>query len=159
MVTTTSAAPAAVPEPSTITTIAADLSSPALQGFSWPSDGPLGTGFQIFIHPVHGTERLHAGQDFQVPIGTSVVAARGGSVVVAGPQGGFGNTVVIDHGQGTQTRYAHLDEVLVAVGDELDDRQEVGLSGQTGNATGPVLHFQVLADGNPIDPLLVLPER
>ncbi len=88
-----------------------------------------------------------------------MVAARGGSVVVAGPQGGFGNTVVIDHGQGTQTRYAHLDEVLVAVGDELDDRQEVGLSGQTGNATGPVLHFQVLADGNPIDPLLVLPER
>ena len=140
-------------------TIPVDPSSPSLQGFVWPSDGPLGLGYKVMVHPIYGTERLHGGQDFKIPVGSSVLAARGGSVVVAEMLGAFGNTVVIDHGQGVQTRYTHLDEVLVSVGDELAPEQLLGRSGQTGAATGPVLHFQVLVDGSPIDPLLVLPQR
>lgn len=143
----------------TVATTPIDPSSPALQGFVWPSDGPLGLSFQVIVHPVYRTERLHGGQDFKVPLGSSVVAARGGTVVVAEMLGGFGNTVVIDHGQGVQSRYAHLEEILVAVGDEPAAGELVARSGQTGSATGPVLHFQVLVDQSPIDPLLVLPDR
>ena len=136
-----------------------DPASPRLQGFNWPSDGELGLGYVYIVHPVYETKRLHAGQDFKVPKGSSVVAARAGSVAFAGELGGYGNTVLIDHGDGVATRYAHLDESLVDVGDQAEVGQLIARSGSSGTTTGAVLHFQVLVDESPIDPLLVLPER
>lgn len=142
-----------------IVTIAIDSTDPALQGFDWPSDGELGLGFVVIVHPVHGTERLHAGQDFRLPKGSPVLAARDGTVVSASLTGGYGNFLVLDHGQDVQTRYAHLDEILVTVGDEVSTGQLVARSGSSGTATGPVLFFQMLIGDDPFDPLLVLPPR
>ncbi|RMI36107.1 M23 family metallopeptidase [Streptomyces triticirhizae] len=103
----------------------------------------------------------HSGQDFAVPNGTEVNAVHEGTVVKAGGNGAgdgpaYGNAVVIDHGDGTFTQYAHLSKVEVAVGDEVDTGEEIALSGNTGNSSGPHLHFEVrtTADyGSAIDPM------
>lgn len=85
-----------------------------------------------------------------------MAAARGGVVAEAGTNGGFGQTVLIDHGDGVATRYAHLSAVKVGVGQEVNGGEQVGESGRSGTATAPVF-FQVIIDGEPIDPLDVLP--
>ncbi|GGV71225.1 MULTISPECIES: M23 family metallopeptidase [Streptomyces] len=95
----------------------------------------------------------HSGQDFAVPIGTNVVAAHGGTVVKAGPNGAgdgpaYGNAIVIKHGNGLYTQYAHLSRVDVKVGQVVTTGQHIGLSGNTGNSTGPHLHFEVRTTPN-----------
>lgn len=97
--------------------------------------------------------RLHAGVDVGIPIGTTVRASRGGRVVTAGWLGGYGNCVIIDHGDGVSTRYAHLNEVTVGVGQYVNQGQQVALSGNTGRSTGPHLHFEIRINGQPVDPL------
>ncbi|KAB8168770.1 peptidoglycan DD-metalloendopeptidase family protein [Streptomyces sp. 3MP-14] len=109
----------------------------------------------------------HSGQDFAVPNGTEVNAVHEGTVVKAGGNGAgdgpaYGNAVVVDHGDGTFTQYAHLSEVEVAVGDEVDTGEEIALSGNTGNSSGPHLHFEVrtTADyGSAIDPMKFLRDQ
>lgn len=96
--------------------------------------------------------RLHAGLDAGTPIGTTVRASRGGRVVTAGWVGGYGYCVMIDHGDGVQTRYGHLSEVLVSVGDYVDQGQQIALSGNTGRSTGPHIHFEIRINGEPTDP-------
>ncbi|WKX71817.1 M23 family metallopeptidase [Streptomyces sp. XD-27] len=106
----------------------------------------------------------HSGQDFVVPTGTSVKAAHGGVVVKAGPNGGgdgpaYGNAIVIRHGGATYTQYAHLSQVKVHVGQTVGKGQEIGLSGSTGNSTGPHLHFEVRTTpnyGTAVEPLKFL---
>jgi murein DD-endopeptidase MepM/ murein hydrolase activator NlpD len=88
-----------------------------------------------------------------VPIGTNVVAAHGGTVVKAGPNGAgdgpaYGNAIVIKHGNGLYTQYAHLSRVDVKVGQVVTTGQHIGLSGNTGNSTGPHLHFEVRTTPN-----------
>ncbi|MFJ9848762.1 M23 family metallopeptidase [Streptomyces sp. NPDC101150] len=90
----------------------------------------------------------HSGQDFVVPTGTQVHAVHHGTVVKAGPWGGgdgpaYGNAVVIQHENGTYTQYAHLSQIQVQVGQQVVTGQQIGLSGSTGNSTGPHLHFEV----------------
>ncbi|MGW0082082.1 M23 family metallopeptidase [Streptomyces sp. NPDC003393] len=90
----------------------------------------------------------HSGQDFAVPIGTEVVAAHGGTVVKAGPYGGgdgsaYGNAIVIKHADGRYSQYAHLSRIDVKVGQVVATGQHIALSGNTGNSTGPHLHFEV----------------
>ncbi|MBR1866333.1 MAG: M23 family metallopeptidase [Lachnospiraceae bacterium] len=97
--------------------------------------------------------RLHAGVDVGVPIGTTVRASRAGQVVTAGWVGGYGNCVIIDHGDGISTRYGHLSEVTVSVGQYVDQGQQVALSGNTGRSTGPHLHFEIRVNGEAVDPL------
>lgn len=97
--------------------------------------------------------RLHAGADVGVPIGTTVRASRAGQVITAGWVGGYGNCVIIDHGDGVTTRYGHLSEVKVSVGQYVDQGQQVALSGNTGRSTGPHLHFEIRINGEPVDPL------
>ena len=97
--------------------------------------------------------RLHAGVDVGVPIGTTVRASRAGQVVNAGWIGGYGNCVIIDHGDGISTRYGHLSEITVSVGDYVDQGQQVALSGNTGRSTGPHLHFEVRIGGEATDPM------
>ncbi|TGN74921.1 M23 family metallopeptidase [Streptomyces bauhiniae] len=90
----------------------------------------------------------HSGQDFAVPTGTEVLAAHGGTVVKAGPNGAgdgpaYGNAVVIKHGNGLYSQYAHLSRVDVKVGQVVKTGQHIALSGSTGNSTGPHLHFEI----------------
>lgn len=91
--------------------------------------------------------RLHAGTDVGVPIGTTVRASRGGRVVTAGWVGGYGNCVMIDHGDGVVTLYGHLSEFSVSVGQYVDQGQQIALSGNTGRSTGPHLHFEIRVNG------------
>ncbi|MFI9029079.1 M23 family metallopeptidase [Streptomyces sp. NPDC053560] len=100
-------------------------------------------------HWSHG----HSGQDFVVPTGTEVKAAHEGTVVKAGPNGGgdgpaYGNAIVIKHGDRTYTQYAHLSKIQVQVGQKVSAGTQIGLSGSTGNSTGPHLHFEVRTGPN-----------
>ena len=101
--------------------------------------------------------RFHAGLDFPAPTGTPVVAAAGGTVVFAGYAGGWGLNVVVDHGGCLSTRYAHLSSAAVATGVTVASGQLVGRVGMTGHATGPHLHFEVIACGADVDPATALP--
>ncbi len=96
--------------------------------------------------------RLHAGTDVGVMTGTTVRASRAGQVTVAGWLGGYGNCVMIDHGDGVLTVYGHLSEVTVSVGEYVDQGERVALSGNTGRSTGPHLHFEIRVNGTPVDP-------
>lgn len=96
--------------------------------------------------------RLHAGTDVGVPTGTTVRASRAGQVTVAGWLGGYGNCVMIDHGDGVVTVYGHLSEITVTVGEYVDQGERVALSGNTGRSTGPHLHFEIRIGGVPTDP-------
>jgi murein DD-endopeptidase MepM/ murein hydrolase activator NlpD len=106
----------------------------------------------------------HSGQDFAVPIGTSVMATHGGTVVKAGPNGAgdgpaYGNAVVIKHGNGTYSQYAHLSRVDVKVGQVVTTGQHIAASGNTGNSSGPHLHFEIRTTpnyGSAIDPVAFL---
>jgi murein DD-endopeptidase MepM/ murein hydrolase activator NlpD len=95
----------------------------------------------------------HSGQDFAVPVGTPVGAAHGGTVVKAGPNGGgdgpaYGNAIVISHGDGTYSQYAHLSKIGVHLGEKVNKGERIGLSGNTGNSSGPHLHFEIRSTPN-----------
>ncbi|WP_031147813.1 M23 family metallopeptidase [Streptomyces erythrochromogenes] len=97
--------------------------------------------------------RKHSGQDFAVPVGTPVNAAAGGVVVKAGPNGGgdgpaYGNAIVIKHANNTYSQYAHLSKIQVKVGQKVSVKQRIALSGNTGNSSGPHLHFEIRTTPN-----------
>lgn len=94
----------------------------------------------------------HQGIDLSAPRGTPVWAAADGKVVVAEREGAFGRTVVIDHGNGYTTRYAHLKRIKVEHGRRVKRGDVIGTVGASGNASGPHLHYEVLRDGAPVDP-------
>ncbi|MEU0738546.1 M23 family metallopeptidase [Streptomyces sp. NPDC006134] len=106
----------------------------------------------------------HSGQDFAVPIGTNVMAAHGGTVVKAGPNGAgdgpaYGNAIVIKHGNGTYSQYAHLSRIDVKVGQVVSTGQHIARSGNTGNSSGPHLHFEIRTTpnyGSAVDPVAFL---
>lgn len=96
--------------------------------------------------------RMHNGTDFALSTGETIYAADDGIVYCSSYCGGFGNIVKIDHGNGMQTYYAHCSELLVANGEEVAAGQPVALAGSTGNSTGPHLHFEVIVNGNNMNP-------
>jgi Rod binding domain-containing protein len=102
--------------------------------------------------PLDGTLKFHKGTDVAMPVGQDVPAAMSGRVTYAGERTGYGLTVEVDHGNGLVTRYAHLSEVKVKVGDSVGEGQSLAKSGATGRVTGPHLHFEVLDQGQPVDP-------
>jgi murein DD-endopeptidase MepM/ murein hydrolase activator NlpD len=108
--------------------------------------------------PMLCTFRMHAGIGWAAPRGTPIVAANGGRAVSAGVVEKYGNTVVLDHGGGWQTLYAHLDTVVVHEGDCIEALAVIGSIGSTGLAHGPRLYFEVRRNGQPINPLTVLVE-
>ena len=120
---------------------------------SAPVNAPITSNFGWRIHPIYGTRRLHAGTDFGVDEGTPVHAADGGVVVEAGWISGYGYTVIIDHGNGMSTLYAHNSDVAVSPGQTVSKGQVVSYSGNTGGSTGPHLHFEVRINGEPTDPM------
>lgn len=115
-------------------------------------DAPVASPFGVRIDPFLGRPALHSGVDLVQPFGAAVRAAGAGRVIHAGPMGGYGDMVEIDHGDGLTSRYGHLSDVLVGEGDELAQGAVVGRLGSTGRSTGPHLHYEVRIDGEPVDP-------
>jgi murein DD-endopeptidase MepM/ murein hydrolase activator NlpD len=121
--------------------------APSAAGFIWPVHGVLTSYFGW------RWGRMHEGIDLAVGNGTPVVASAAGTVIVAGWMGGYGNLVVVDHGNGIATAYAHNTSVTVGVGQSVAQGQLVAYSGNTGNSTGPHVHFEVRVNGAAVDPL------
>jgi murein DD-endopeptidase MepM/ murein hydrolase activator NlpD len=96
---------------------------------------------------------MHEGIDIAVPSGTPVVASASGTVITAGWLGGYGNLVVIDHGNGLATAYGHNSSLAVGGGQQVAQGQVIAYSGSTGHSTGPHVHFEVRVNGTPVDPL------
>jgi len=105
------------------------------------------------IDPFTGRRAAHHGIDFAGAAGTQIIAVAAGIVTWSGPRAGYGEMVEIDHGGGLVTRYAHNSENLVEVGDVVTRGQSIARLGATGRATGPNLHFEVMQDGEAVDPL------
>lgn len=119
-------------------------------GFVWPCDGVVVSGFGM------RWGRMHEGLDIGCANVTPNRAAASGTVIHAGWLGGYGNLVVIDHGNGLSTAYAHASSILVGVGQTVSQGETVSLVGSTGNSSGPHLHFEVRVNGQAVDPLLYL---
>ncbi len=127
---------------------------PAWRGpFLRPVSGSIVSGFGYRRHPILGGVRFHCGVDIAAPFGTTIRAAADGVVVFAGWRRAYGNTVIIDHGNGLATLYAHCSELLVSEGAVVRQGQPIARVGSTGLATGPHLHFEVRRYGEPVNPL------
>jgi murein DD-endopeptidase MepM/ murein hydrolase activator NlpD len=111
------------------------------------------SGYGYRVHPIYGYRRFHAGVDIGAPTGQAIVAVRAGKVVHAGPMGTYGNLVVVDHGDGFTTAYAHQSRVAVRAGERVRAGQAVGRVGSTGASTGPHLHYETRVNGEPVDPM------
>ena len=109
---------------------------------------PFGIRMDPFVHEA----AMHTGIDFRGDVGEPVHATAAGTVDIAGWNGGYGKMVEIDHGNGLATRYAHLSEIDVGVGDKVRIGQVVGLIGTTGRSTGPHLHYETRVNGEPVNP-------
>jgi murein DD-endopeptidase MepM/ murein hydrolase activator NlpD len=122
-------------------------------GFVWPTQGRITSRYGMRWHPILGRYRMHTGVDIAAPTGQSIVAAQSGTVLVAGWLRGYGLTVIINHGNGVSTLYAHTSAVLVSVGDYVERGAVIARVGSTGLATGPHLHFEVRVNGEPKNPM------
>ena len=126
---------------------------PADDGLSWPLWGLVTSGFGWRFHPIYADMRLHTGVDIDGSTGASILAAGNGIVIIAGPYGGYGNTVAIDHGDGLITIYAHQETIFVVIGEWVAQGEVIGTVGCTGLCTGPHLHFETRVWGAATDPL------
>jgi murein DD-endopeptidase MepM/ murein hydrolase activator NlpD len=124
--------------------------------FVWPVNGRVSSPFGYRIHPIFHVRKMHTGVDLAAGMGTPIKAADSGTVVEAGWRGGYGKCVVISHGNGVATLYAHQSVLLVSVGDTVKRGQVIGKVGSTGFSTGAHLHFEVRVNGNPVDPMRYL---
>jgi murein DD-endopeptidase MepM/ murein hydrolase activator NlpD len=120
-------------------------------GFVWPVSGPVVSGFGYRC--LAGLCRMHEGIDISAGSGTPIVAVAAGTVIYAGSMGGYGNIIVIDHGGGLSTAYAHQTSFAVGGGARVGQGQVIGYVGCTGRCFGPHLHFEVRVNGSPVDPL------
>jgi len=120
-----------------------------------PVQAPVSSAFGIRSDPFSHTRRFHKGIDLAAPAGTRVHAAMGGTVVFAGNERGYGNTVVIRRGE-VETRYAHLDRTEVKAGDVVSEEEVIGSVGTSGRSTGPHLHFEVTRLGEAVNPMAAL---
>lgn len=117
-----------------------------------PVDGRFSSGFGMREHPLYGSQRFHSGVDLSTQRGTPVVATADGIVSVAGYGAGNGNVVVIEHGHGFSTVYAHNDRNVVKVGQTVKRGERIALAGATGTATGVHVHYEVWRQGRPVNP-------
>lgn len=124
--------------------------------FVRPVDGPVTSPFGYRMHPIFHVLKMHTGVDLSAGMGTPIRAADSGTVVQAGWRGGYGKCVVISHGNGLATLYAHQSVILVSVGDTVKRGQIIGNVGSTGFSTGAHLHFEVRVNGTPVDPMRYL---
>jgi murein DD-endopeptidase MepM/ murein hydrolase activator NlpD len=125
----------------------------------WPVHGWLSAGYGMRSDPFNGDRDFHPGLDISADKGTPIYATADGKVELAAPSGDYGNLVVIDHGYGIVTRYGHLSKFAVWQGRSVKRGDVVGYVGATGRATGPHLHYEVLANGKLMNPLQLLAGR
>lgn len=118
----------------------------------WPVVGRITSAFGWRVHPITGLRHFHEGLDIAAPIGSEVRAVAAGRVTFVGYLSGYGRVVVIEHGNGLTTRYAHLSATSVNTGSRVETGQIIGRVGDSGYATGPHLHFEVRLDGQALDP-------
>jgi len=116
-------------------------------------EGYISSYFGERMDPINGEQAMHKGVDFATDAGADVLAVASGIVTWAGPREGYGNLIEINHGNGYTTRYAHNAQTVVAVGDTVQRGQAIAVVGSTGRSTGPHVHFEVLRDGQQIDPM------
>ncbi|GAC1567039.1 MAG: peptidoglycan DD-metalloendopeptidase family protein [Vulcanimicrobiaceae bacterium] len=132
------------------------MPSPTIEGgpgvFAWPASGPITDPFGMRMHPVTHEWRMHNGLDIGAPMGATITASAPGRVIYAGWEGGYGNTVIIDHGGTASTLYGHCSQLFVSEGQDVQQGQAIGAVGSTGVSTGPHLHFEIRIDGVAVDP-------
>jgi len=124
--------------------------------FQWPLpavNNIVTCEYGMRTHPITGVYKLHTGVDLRATSGTPIYAANKGKVITSGYNTAYGNYVVIDHGGGVATLYAHMTKRLVAAGDTVKQGDKIGTVGSTGYSTGPHLHFEIIKDGDYIDPI------
>ena len=128
-------------------------SIPAIQPISNKDLERISSGFGYRIHPIYKVAKLHTGLDFAADIGTEIYATGDGIVEkTESVYTGYGNSVVIQHGYGFQTRYAHMSKIIITQGQNVKRGQLIGLVGNTGSSTGPHLHYEVMRNGEKVDP-------
>lgn len=123
----------------------------------WPVTGRLSSGFGWRQDPFTGKKRFHDGADIAAPPGTSIRAVLSGKVTFNGIKKGYGNVIILDHGHGLNTLYAHNSRNLAPVGSVVQAGSVIAEVGSTGRSTGPHLHFEVRKDGKVLDPMAFLP--
>ena len=123
--------------------------------FTWPtpSCSTITSPFGSRMHPIQKRVIFHSGIDIGAVYGANIVAAAEGQVVNAGWNGSYGKYIVIDHGSGYKTLYAHCSTLLVSAGSIVTSGQSIGRVGSTGNSTGPHLHFEILVNGTQVNPM------
>ncbi|MBI3976070.1 MAG: peptidoglycan DD-metalloendopeptidase family protein [Armatimonadetes bacterium] len=124
-----------------------------VRDFLLPARGRFTSGFGMRRHPIFGVRRMHGGVDIAAPRGTPVVAAGDGAVAYTGWFGGYGKIVIIDHGGGLSTLYAHLSTILTRPGQRVRKGQLIARVGSTGYSTGPHVHFEIRVNGTPVNPI------
>jgi len=122
-------------------------------GLAWPVAGRITSGFGTRVHPILRFARFHAGIDFGASWGSPIVATADGQVAAAGWSGGYGRQVRIWHGGGITTTYSHMSEIVASPGSFVRRGQLIGYVGSSGLSTGPHLHYEVLRNGTPVNPL------
>lgn len=140
-----------------------EMTAPIVDGLQMPLADPralpdpaVSSSFGWRADPLQGHRKFHNGTDLKLAYGEEVRAAAGGVVTFAGEQPGYGLVVKVDHGDGLETRYAHLSSAAVRQGMSIDAGTPIARSGNSGRSTGPHLHFEVRKDGQPIDPERVI---
>ncbi|HKU66415.1 MAG TPA: M23 family metallopeptidase [Candidatus Baltobacteraceae bacterium] len=123
----------------------------------WPVAGQVTSPFGERKNPMGAGEDFHPGLDIAADEGAPIAAAAAGRVVSAGPDGGYGNLLVVDDGNGVTTRYAHCSQIFARVGETVAPGQTIAAVGSTGRSTGPHVHFEVRVNGEPVDPAQFLP--
>ncbi|HEY3922440.1 MAG TPA: peptidoglycan DD-metalloendopeptidase family protein [Gaiellaceae bacterium] len=136
-------------------TPSATTATPSSAGLIWPVSGPVTSPFGPRC--LEGVCGFHPGLDIGVPEGTPIEAAAAGTVIYCGWEEGYGNFVMIDHGNNLVTGYGHQSRIAVTCGEHVGQGQVIGYSGCTGFCTGPHVHFEVRVDGKPVDPMGYLP--
>ena len=122
----------------------------------WPLRGQISAGFGQRMDPFSGEGAFHSGLDIRAPYGTQVDSTAEGIVLHAGRDYGYGNEIIVDHGFGIMTKYGHLSKIFVVVGQEVKRGQVIGAVGMTGMTTGPHLHYEVLVNDTPVNPMKYL---
>lgn len=122
----------------------------------WPTSGIIESGFGRRLHPVYRWYHNHTGLDIGGKSGNSIYAAASGTVTFVGKNGGYGNCIDISHGNGLVTRYAHCSKTLVKKWQKVQIGEQIAKVGQTGTATGPHLHFEILLNNKAIDPTIFI---